>query len=117
MIWNKLSEKLAPINKKVFILHKDCSIIKEARLRVCDNMNFLESYEKKENNTIKSGDLYWLIPSFRDDDKDPVSSALTVPEHYPYWLEEEALAKATTETVVIEEPDEPVEHRSEILDL
>ncbi len=117
MIWHKLSEKLAPINEKVFILSINHRRIKEAKLRVCENTDFLKGYAHNENNPIISGDLYWLITCFRDDEDDPISSALTLPMHYPYWIEMEKLIKETTKTIKEEEPEDPVENRAEILDL
>ena len=101
MKWHKITEKLAPINKGVFILDKNLKRIKYATLKIYDkNIAEISDNEGK----LKKDDIYW-VSSMK-----PLIYNWYPIKSFPYWLEEKELIK------LIADKTEKI-NRFEILDL
>jgi len=84
MKWHKITEKLAPINKAVFIFSKNEDAIRYAMLRIYEPET---SKIVVHNDCLKSGDVYWggsMLPEM---------DLWFHPKKYPYWLTRGELVK------------------------
>ncbi len=95
---HKITEKLAPINKKVFILNSDETIIRTGTLNI-----YTEKSSLQDSGELKEGDIYWTCHS------ESMRRCWYPIEIYPYWLTNEELIK-----LII---DREEANRFEILDI
>ncbi len=101
MNWNKITEKLAPINKYIFIFNKKQTSIKYGKLCIYDpKISRLANCKLAEG-----GGIFWLIKELGEGIKGWNSI-----KTFPYWLTNKELVK------LISKKEEKLD-RFELLDL
>ncbi len=104
--FNNLNKKLPTINEYVFIVKKDLSKMRYARLTIYDPMSkdYNLGSEAVKRKGLKNGDVFWRTAMVE-------RSKWSSSSDFPYWIEEKNLINLFMNGVIEES------NRWEILDL